>query len=68
MFIGSNTGMFVYDISNPASPVKEGQFQHALVRGGRDGWGCDPGLQTIIMLMLLYIQVPHVADLLMCLM
>jgi hypothetical protein len=26
--------MFIYDISNPASPVKEGQFQHARA--------CDP--------------------------
>ena len=29
LFIGSNTGMFIYDISNPAVPVREGQFTHA---------------------------------------
>ena len=34
LFIGSSTGMFVYDISNPSSPVREGQFQHARA--------CDP--------------------------
>jgi hypothetical protein len=34
LFVGSSTGMFIYDISNPASPVKEGQFQHARA--------CDP--------------------------
>ena len=34
LFIGSNTGMFIYDISNPAVPVREGQFTHARA--------CDP--------------------------
>ncbi|HEV7779976.1 MAG TPA: hypothetical protein VGO58_01860, partial [Chitinophagaceae bacterium] len=34
LFIGSNTGMFIYDISTPASPVQQGQFSH--VRS------CDP--------------------------
>ncbi len=34
LFIGSNTGMFIYDISAPASPVAQGQFSH--VRA------CDP--------------------------
>jgi len=34
LFIGSATGMFIYDISNPASPVPQGQFTH--VRS------CDP--------------------------
>ncbi|NJO25139.1 MAG: hypothetical protein HC867_04185, partial [Bacteroidia bacterium] len=34
LFIGSQTGMFIYDISNPAAPVKEGQFSHAR--------SCDP--------------------------
>lgn len=34
LFIGSSTGMFIYDISNPAVPVQEGQFQHAR--------SCDP--------------------------
>lgn len=34
LFIGSNTGMFIYDISSPANPVKVGQFQHARA--------CDP--------------------------
>lgn len=28
LFIGSTTGMFIYDISNPASPVAQGQFSH----------------------------------------
>lgn len=28
LFIGSNTGMFIYDITNPASPVAQGQFSH----------------------------------------
>lgn len=34
LFIGSATGMFIYDISNPSSPVAQGQFTH--VRA------CDP--------------------------
>ena len=34
LFIGSATGMFIYDISNPASPSAQGQFTH--VRA------CDP--------------------------
>jgi len=34
LFIGSQTGMFIYDISNPAVPVREGQFIHARA--------CDP--------------------------
>jgi hypothetical protein len=34
LFIGSMTGMFIYDITNPASPVAQGQFTH--VRS------CDP--------------------------
>ena len=29
LFIGSSSGMFIYDISNPAVPVREGQFSHA---------------------------------------
>jgi len=34
LFMGSNTGMFIYDIGNPVSPVKLGGFSHARV--------CDP--------------------------
>ena len=34
LFIGSAAGMFIYDITNPATPVREGQFQHARA--------CDP--------------------------
>ena len=34
LFIGSTTGMFIFNISNPAQPVKEGSFSH--VRS------CDP--------------------------
>lgn len=34
LFIGSTQGMFIYDVSSPASPVKQGQFTH--VRS------CDP--------------------------
>jgi len=34
LFIGSNQGMFIYDVSNPGNPVKQGQFVH--VRS------CDP--------------------------
>ncbi|MBI3139186.1 MAG: hypothetical protein HYZ15_11415 [Sphingobacteriales bacterium] len=34
LFIGSSSGMFIYDISNPAVPVQEGQFQHVTA--------CDP--------------------------
>jgi len=34
LFIGSTTGMFIYDITNPASPVQVGQFSHAR--------SCDP--------------------------
>lgn len=28
LFIGSNTGMFIYSLNDPASPAKEGQFSH----------------------------------------
>ena len=28
LFIGSTTGMFIYDISNPSQPSKQGQFNH----------------------------------------
>jgi hypothetical protein len=28
LFIGSQTGMFLYSIANPAAPVKEGEVQH----------------------------------------
>lgn len=34
LFIGSQTGMFIYNISNPDNPVQSGQFSHARV--------CDP--------------------------
>ncbi len=34
LFIGSNTGMFIYDITNPTNPVKLGTFTHAK--------SCDP--------------------------
>lgn len=34
LFIGSTTGMFVYNISNPDNPVKTGQFSHVQ--------SCDP--------------------------
>jgi len=34
LFIGSNTGMFIYDITNPTNPVKFGTFTHAR--------SCDP--------------------------
>ena len=34
LFIGSNTGMFIYSIQNPAVPVRTGSFTHALA--------CDP--------------------------
>ena len=34
LFIGSQTGMFVYNINNPDNPVLDGQFSHARV--------CDP--------------------------
>jgi hypothetical protein len=34
LFIGSATGMFIYDITSPASPVAQGQFSHARA--------CDP--------------------------
>jgi hypothetical protein len=34
LFIGSNSGMFIFDASNPMQPQKQGQFQH--VRS------CDP--------------------------
>jgi hypothetical protein len=34
LFVGSMTGMFIYDITNPAAPVAQGQFTH--VRS------CDP--------------------------
>lgn len=34
LFIGSNTGMLIYDVSSPSAPAKLGEFQHARV--------CDP--------------------------
>lgn len=34
LFIGSSSGMFVYDVSDPASPIRVGQFSHAR--------SCDP--------------------------
>ena len=34
LFIGSTTGMFIYDINNPTTPVKLGSFSHAR--------SCDP--------------------------
>ena len=34
LFIGSTSGMFIYDITNPANPVSQGQFRHAS--------SCDP--------------------------
>lgn len=34
LFLGSQVGMFIFDISNPSSPVKQGQFTHARA--------CDP--------------------------
>lgn len=34
LFLGSQEGVFIYDISNPVSPVKQGQFTH--------GNACDP--------------------------
>ncbi|HEY0356666.1 MAG TPA: hypothetical protein VGC29_10700, partial [Flavisolibacter sp.] len=34
LFIGSQTGMFIYNISNPDNPVQQGQFTHVRT--------CDP--------------------------
>jgi hypothetical protein len=34
LFIGSNTGMFIYGLSNPVVPVRTGMFSHAMA--------CDP--------------------------
>ncbi|MFT3843946.1 MAG: hypothetical protein QM725_02750 [Lacibacter sp.] len=34
LFIGSQSGMFIYNAANPDNPVKQGQFSHARV--------CDP--------------------------
>jgi hypothetical protein len=34
LFIGSTTGMFIYDLSNPATPVQLARFEH--------GRACDP--------------------------
>jgi hypothetical protein len=34
LFIGSNTGMFIYDITNPVQPTKQGEFNHIRT--------CDP--------------------------
>ncbi|MEO7984422.1 MAG: hypothetical protein ABI688_10110 [Bacteroidota bacterium] len=34
LFIGSMSGMFIYDITNPSLPVRQGQFTHAR--------SCDP--------------------------
>ena len=34
LFIGSRTGMFIYDLSNPSNPVQQAQFSHFT--------SCDP--------------------------
>ncbi len=34
LFIGSNTGMFIYSVQNPVNPVKQGEFNHVRT--------CDP--------------------------
>jgi hypothetical protein len=34
LFLGSEEGVFIYDISNPVAPVRQGQFTH--------GTACDP--------------------------
>ncbi len=34
LFIGSQTGMFIFDASNPAQPVQQGMFSHLMA--------CDP--------------------------
>jgi len=34
LFIGSSTGMFIYNIANPSSPERQGNFSHATA--------CDP--------------------------
>ena len=34
LFVGSQTGVFIFDVSNPARPVQEASFSHAT--------GCDP--------------------------
>jgi hypothetical protein len=34
LFIGSRTGMFIYDLANPSNPAAQGQFRHAT--------SCDP--------------------------
>jgi hypothetical protein len=34
LFIGSRTGMFIYDLNNPSNPTAQGQFSHAR--------SCDP--------------------------
>lgn len=34
LFLGSQTGMFMYDVSNPSMPIALGQFEH--------GRACDP--------------------------
>lgn len=34
LFIGSRTGMFIYDITNPSAPLQQGQFAHMQ--------SCDP--------------------------
>ncbi len=34
LFIGSNTGMLIYSVQNPASPEKQGEFNHVRT--------CDP--------------------------
>jgi hypothetical protein len=34
LFVGSSSGMFIFDINNPSSPLLQGQFNHARA--------CDP--------------------------
>ena len=43
LFIGSTAGMYIYDVSSPANPVKQGQFTHArscdpVVADGNTAW------------------------------
>jgi hypothetical protein len=59
LFIGSNTGTFIYSLSNPASPSREGQFSHVnscdpvIADGGyayvtlRSGTMCNNGVNQL---------------------
>lgn len=70
LFIGSMGGMFIYDITNPAVPVKKSEFVHARACDPviaddkyayitlRQGTGCGPALNELLIVDIKDIQSP----------